>query len=251
MQHTESSMPVYFTSEYARFKMLDGNRQLNEGKINRIIKSITNGNDMLRYYPIQVKENKTRLEILDGQHRYFICRRLKKPVYYIIVQEEKSMADIARVNTNVEKWSNKNFIYCYAQQGNINYQQLQDFYNQYEINVGTSINLLSYGQPGTEGTNRTTKEQFEDGLFECKFLQTATELADSCKLFAPFPYWRDRGFVIAIYKIKKAGLVEIPDLVASAKKYPELLDKQNSYKDYIYCLEQLFNARKQKRTVII
>ena len=102
MQHTEASIKLYFTREYARFRMVNGNRQLNDRKINRIMREMADGNDMMRYYPIQVQENKDRLDILDGQHRFWICRHLKRPVYYILVSEEKTMPQIAKVNSNVE-----------------------------------------------------------------------------------------------------------------------------------------------------
>jgi hypothetical protein len=251
VKHVQASTPIYFTNEHGRFKMLNGNRQLNEGKINRIIREISEGNDMLRYYPIQVKESGDRLEILDGQHRFFICRKLNRPVFYILVKEEKSMADIAKINSNVEKWKNSDFIYCYSQQGNEHYKRLQEFVDTYNINIGTSINLLQTGHPGNDGSGSNNRHEFAHGLFTCNFLKEAIELAEHCKKFQPFEYWRDRGFIIAVHKIKEAGLVSLDELLVNCKKYPELLMKQHSPKEYIYMLEQVYNSRKQKRVVII
>lgn len=37
MTHTESSQKIYFTNEYARFNMINGNRPLNEAKALEII----------------------------------------------------------------------------------------------------------------------------------------------------------------------------------------------------------------------
>ena len=135
MQHTEASVQIHFTNEYARFNMINGNRQLNERKINKIIKEIDNGNDMLRYYPIQVKENKERLDILDGQHRFWISKKLGRPVFYILVQEEKSMPDIAKINSNVEKWKNDDYINCYVQHGIEDYTILRDFFEKYNVSL--------------------------------------------------------------------------------------------------------------------
>lgn len=70
--------------------------------------------DMLRYYPGQVKENNQRLEIMDGQHSFWISRKLGRPVYYILVTEEKSMQEIAKINSNVEKWKGEDFSNCYC-----------------------------------------------------------------------------------------------------------------------------------------
>ncbi len=87
MEHVESSQRIFFSKEYANFKMMNGNRELNEKKINKIIDEIKSGNDMLKYYPIQVKDNNGRLDILDGQHRFYISRKLKRPVFYILVNQ--------------------------------------------------------------------------------------------------------------------------------------------------------------------
>lgn len=127
MQHTEATIQIYFTKDYARFNMINGNRQLNDAKIKKIITEINGGNDMLRYYPIQVRQNKERLDILDGQHRFWISKKLARGVFYILVQEEKSMPDIAKINSNVEKWKNEDFINCYVQHGNSNYQIIREF----------------------------------------------------------------------------------------------------------------------------
>lgn len=76
MTHTEATVKIYHTSQYSLFKMINGNRQLNEPKIKKIIAEIQSGNDMLKYYPVQVKENNGRLDILDGQHRFYICKKV-------------------------------------------------------------------------------------------------------------------------------------------------------------------------------
>ena len=39
--------------------------------------------------------------------------------------------------------------------------------------------------------------------------------------------------MIAIYRIKKAGLVTIEDLVSAYKKRPEMLAQQANYKAYV------------------
>ena len=212
LKHNSSAVIVFQSTEYNNFEMLNGNRALNQKKIINIIKEIENGNDMLCYYPIQVRVENKKMKILDGQHRYFISKKLKRPVYYILVTENKSMADIAKVNSNVEKWKAQNFINCYIQQKNNNYIKLQEFFDKYKINIGTTLRLLTTGSPGAEGSNPELTKIFEHGEFEVTHWNEAIGLANDCKRFEKFLYWRDRAFVIAIYRIKKAGLISIDDL---------------------------------------
>jgi hypothetical protein len=251
MQHTESTQKVFFTNDYARFRMINGNRQLNEGKIKRIIREISEGNDMLRYYPIQAKENVDRLDILDGQHRFWICKHLKRPVYYILITENKTMTDIAKVNSNVEKWKSADFINCYVQLGNENYKLLQDFQDKYCISLSVTLLMLSKGNPGVEGSHPEIGESFKDGSFQVTHMTKAVELAEMCMQFETFPNWRSRAFVIAIYRIHAAGLATISEVHQAWKKRPEMLTQQANFKAYINTLEQILNVGKQKRIVII
>ncbi len=56
--HQISTIQVFCTDQYKNFDMVLGNRPLNMNKINRIIKDIESGNDMLEDYPINVRVEK-------------------------------------------------------------------------------------------------------------------------------------------------------------------------------------------------
>lgn len=250
IHHPSPDVIVYQTMDYKRFYMINGNRALNQHKIKRIIADVEGGNDMLKDYPIQVKESGDKLEILDGQNRFFINRKLRRPIYYILVNKNKTMAEIARINSNVEKWSPKDYINCYINQGNDNYQRLQQFIDSYKINIGTSLRLLCFGNPGTEGSNTSLSLKFREGEFAVTHWEEAVSVAELCKRFEPFPFWMDRSFVIATYRIRKAGIVPMEDIIAAFQKNHDKLTKQLSQKGYIYNLEQILNISKQKRIVI-
>jgi hypothetical protein len=249
LQHTLSTVMVFQTSEYGRFKMLQGNRELNEAKIKRIIRDIESGIDVLKYYPIQVTERNGRLEIIDGQHRFFIAKKLKREVHYIIMKEERQLPDIAKINSNTEKWKTKDFINCYIQQGNNNYEQLQWFMDTYGFTVTVSIKLLSKGDPGTE-SGIGDSQDFQRGLFKVEFFDKAIEVAEMCKKFNAFQHWKDRGFIIAIYRISQTGKITVDELLEKYKKHPDMLKKQAGFKDYIFQLESLYNRGRQARVVI-
>lgn len=252
LKHQTSTIAVFVTDQYKNFSMITGNREINIQKANRIIKEIEAGNDMLQYYPIQVRVVKEKLEILDGQHRFFICKKLKRPVHYILISEDKTMADIARVNSNVEKWHNKNFINCYILVGNKNYRQVQKFIELYGFTVGISLCLLTNGTPGTESGSGTRElfQFFQEGKFEVKAWDAAVAFAETCKQFSAFRNWRSRAFIIAIYKIQHAGMVGIDKVLEAFNKHPDMLTEQANKKEYILLLEKIMNVGKSKRIVI-
>lgn len=47
----QSSTKINYTSEYGTFHFLRGNRDLNEGKVNKIIKSVNDGLQFFKYWP--------------------------------------------------------------------------------------------------------------------------------------------------------------------------------------------------------
>ncbi len=179
MQHTESSIKIYHTKEYARFRMITGNRQLNELKIRHIMKDINGGLDVLRYCTILIKEVKGILEIIDGQHRFYFSKKMKGGVWYILA-EDMSLMDIAKINSNTEKWKDKDFINCYVQLGNKHYLQLQEFIDTYGFPISVSLTMLSRGyMVGEGGGTRNSRHRFRSGAFEVQELQKATDLAES------------------------------------------------------------------------
>ena len=251
-QHNISTrVSVLETSNYKMFKKITGNREINTAKVKRIIKEINAGNDMLEYYPILVQEAGDLLNVLDGQHRLEISKILKRPVYYILVKEQKEMAEIAKVNSNVEKWKAGNYINCYVKAGNDNYLKLHDFITTYGFSVGVCLSLLDCGTPGKiNGEAKHLQRNFEHGIFEVKEYEAAVAFADMCSQFNFFANWRSRDFVIAIYRIHTAALYNFSDIVAAVSKNANILTQQATHKEYIFKIEQIVNMGKKIRVII-
>ncbi len=251
MHHHVSTVKIYETTNYQLFDKLKGNRKINDAKIKRIIKEIDAGNDMLQYYPIQVQEQDEKLNILDGQHRFTISKILKRPVYYMLVTEKKSMPEIAKVNSNVEKWKSSDYINCYIAAGNDNYIQMNEFYTKFGFSIGLCLHLLYSGKPGAaNGEAKGLHFSFQNGTFEVAEHKKACELAELCSRFSFFPNWRSRDFVIAVYKIIEAGKVSIQDILTAVQANSNMLTQQANHKEYIYKIEQIINIGKKNRIVI-
>jgi len=253
MTHTPAGIvSIFKTTDYNLFSTISGNRSINSAKIKRIIKEIDNGNDMLQYYPINVQEEENGLAILDGQHRFTISKILKRPVYYILVPEQKSMSQIAKVNSKVEKWKALDYINCYIKAGNSHYVELYAFWMKYKFSVGLCLSLLNTSKPGEiNGGAANLTRAFEQGNFEVNFLEEATLFAELCKRFEAFPNWKSRNFVYAIYKIKIAEKYPFEDIARPLLSNIGMLTEQAHFKEYIYKIEQIINAGKKNRMVIV
>lgn len=250
MNHSPSKVKVFQSDDYKLFRMVEGNRKINEIKVARIIKEIESGNDVLNESPILVAENKNHLEIKDGQHRFVVAQKLGRPVHYILKKEAMSIYNVARVNSNTEKWKSVDFINAYSKAGDENYIKLGKFYKKYGIAIGTCLSLLTHGVQKSDGSDESLTQQFQEGRFVIKKWSEAVQLAEICKNFEQFPGWNGRGFVLAISKIVQAGLCEMDKLVAKFNKDPRKLMPQPNAKGYLNNLQIIYNYDNSKQRPI-
>jgi hypothetical protein len=250
MNHTPSKVKVYQTTDYKLFKLVDGNRSMNKNKIDRIIKEIKSGNDVLDESPILVNEIKNFLEIKDGQHRFEVAQQLKRPVHYIIKERNLSLYNVAKVNSNTEKWKASDFINCYAKAGNDNYKQLAKFHKAYGIAIGTCLTILTYGANKHDGSREDLIVAFQQGTFVVKKYKEAVQFAEICKSFSAFSGWNGRGFIVAISKILQADKCDFDILLKKFNRDTTKLTNQSNWKGYVNNLEMIYNYDNSKRKVI-
>lgn len=247
IKHIESNIKIHFTRDYSIFNSITGNRLLNGGKINRIIKDISNGLDMLKYCPIIVDQE---MNVIDGQHRLHVARKLKSNIWYVI-SDTLTLPEIAKMNSNTERWKGKDFLQCYATQKNINYIALQEYIDKYKFPISLSMSLLTGTHKNdTGGNGKTLKQQFESGLFTIKIQQEANDIAELVYKFSSFDHFLDRGFIIAISKLFEDKKCDFDHLLKKLKEAPEVLQKQGSAKQYLKSLEELYNYKLRKREII-
>lgn len=246
--HHESNVKVYFTRDYTRFKSIIGNRLLSEPKIKRIIKDIQNGLDLLKYCPIVVDKD---MNVIDGQHRLYVARQLKSNVWYVITSDGLTLEEIAKINSNQERWKTKDFLHCYVAQNNPHYNKLQEFMNKYDFPLNVSIQLLSSGTMNeTGGGGGSSKSDFEHGKFEVKFEDEAEIIAQKVLLFSDFDQCRKRNFVGAITRIYQAGKCDFDKLHQKYIKNKEELKKCDTVKEYLKNLEDIYNIYSHTRTIL-
>lgn len=245
IEHQKATVTVYFTRDYSLFKNIRGNRLLSERKINKIIKDIENGFDMLKYCPIIVDSN---MNVIDGQHRLQICRMMKSNVWYTIAPE-LTLHEIAKLNSNTERWKVKDFLHCYEIGGNEDYKKLREFSEKYGFNVMASAILLMRGTL-RDGSRNEVTEAFEAGTFKIKEEAKAIELVEIAIKFKLHSGYTTRAFLSAINRLKELGLVDWDHMFKQFERCHTTLPKHTTEKDYLKALEDMYNFHQQKRRTI-
>lgn len=148
---------VFKTTEYNKFKYLDGNRSVKMSRVLRILKSI----DKVGYRMSPIIVN-SRFEVIDGQGRLAALKERQLPVYYVI-DESAGIEECRMLNIGMANWSMMDFIESYASGGNADYLALIPFVKEY-TDLGIDITLAvcggAYAAPDSD--------KVKDGSFKMK-----------------------------------------------------------------------------------
>lgn len=127
---------IFKTENYNMFKFIGGNRALRTSNIEKMRQSMI---EQQLVMPICVNE---KFEIIDGQHRFTVCRELKKPVYYY-VQEGYSLPEVERANRSNTNWSLNDFLHSFVHKNNDNYVKVDIICDQYNVLASDVIRVIS------------------------------------------------------------------------------------------------------------
>ena len=197
------------SSDYGAFKMLEFNRELHRGTIERI-KVCMAEVGFLPIHPIIVTKD---YEIIDGQHRFVAARELGIPFYYMITDGATDTAKAMIVsNTNKRSWSPDYYI------------GLLDFAKRHDIRTGVAMSFIS--GHAVNHTKSVTK-MFRDGLW-C-YTMDEMQRAEIC--FAGVLR------IIELTNLPFRGSVYKALVKMSATKgfdWDKMIDKVAKYRDLIY-----------------
>lgn len=228
MQHEISTTRIYMTTDFNIFKMLEGNRILDEKKVKSIMNDIRNGTNLLPFFPILVDAD---MNVLDGQHRLFVAKKLKYPIHYIISNINLNIFKIASLNSRVSRWNNRDFLNCYVRKENPDYIKLQAFMEKYQVKISVALQLLSKVEVRDSGS-MFLKKAFEQGIFQID----KNEYDHSCKVmdliekeYSFLKSAKSRQFLsIFVPFIKQQGFSRASDLAKLIISSQEYIDKINS-----------------------
>lgn len=227
------------------FRFLQGNRDLNEPKVKRIINSVHNGLSFFQYCPIMVNEE---MFIIDGQHRFAVCQQLKINVYYVIVPNF-SLRQIAEMNNNASKWKDVDFLNCYVDVGIDDYKILQQFADKHDLNIRIASSLLMTGKVRSDVVDG--KEAFRDGKFRVNEQDKAEDFMNRAVEFNSLTdAWNTRSFLQALEILNDSLAYNQVELIEKLNLHNLKIDKKSTAKEYLAHMEELFNFRNSKRRTI-
>lgn len=224
---------ILVTNDYEKFSLLPSNRDINEGKVKAIVKSMTK---QFLINPIMVNEN---FQIIDGQHRFEASKRLVKPVYYYIIPGYHD-SETSLLNTNSSNWGIKDFIKSRVTNGGESYQIYERLQKSTKLNPTDLIGILS----GYYGRNTKATSDFKNGVF--KILPTEDTFAFLNLLLEVtkyFPRAIDYRFIKALGKAVQSENFSSEFFIYKLSSFNLEISERNKGSEYLEEIEKIYNYR--------
>jgi len=249
MNDTLSAVKVYQTSDYAKFKVLDGNRPLKPAHVERLKESISEHGDLGT--PIITNE---KFEMIDGQHLRKAREELKLPVPYI-KKPGFGLKEMHASNTNRKNWTMTEFMNGYADLKMKHYVRFKEFHKKYEFPLLTSLVIVWGWYPGSEksGTSRigSTQESFKRGEFIFRNPEAAEDRAEKIMMLKDIYYgYKMRFFVLAMLRMFRFKDYNHSEFVSKLKQnVDKLFIEPGNVNGFLRIFEDIYNYRRQGKKV--
>lgn len=242
----EAIPKIYSQTDYKMFDFINGNRNISERKVEKLVYDIENGLNLLPYFPIIVHQTDGKFFVIDGQHRFEASKKVGSPIFFVVC-DKIELRQIATMNSRTDKWNQRDFLNCYMKVGLEPYVVLNDLLKKYKFTISITCDLMMTNKTSGGGT----MDDFRDGKLECNFLEeTEKTLALVNVVFDLYKFRKDRNLVTAMKKIMDKGLCDFKVLKRKIESAPMMMDKQESVKDYMHQIEKVYNYRNNERQQI-
>jgi len=236
----DSKIKISKTKDYSKFKFLKGNRQLDRRNINTLIDSIKN-NNLLSCNPIIVN---SKMEVIDGQHRLEVCKKLKLEVYYVELDaKDTSLNSIINLQYS-KRWVGEDYLQYYISQGRHNYILLRDFAETYNISLDTVLNVLYRNARGSGGA----KKAFKEGTIETPNIKAGHEFMNALTIFMGprNDFCKTRTFISAFKIMWSNPQFNLKQLQNKLEYQSSILKRCATKEQYLELLEYIYNYKSRE-----
>ena len=219
------------TTNYDKFVSVEGNRKISEANVQNIMTSIqTHG----VISPIAVRKNKGKLEVYDGQHTLLACRRLQKPVDYIVYNKISDKAMIS-LNNASKKWSMEDYLNFGVKSGLPDYIYLNKIYQKEKIPLTALVIMY-----GGAYANKNFKSLEWTACQKDRGNKVLSYLNDMQRTYN-LKQCRYARFIWGFCKIYDSGLYKHKRMMKQLSQCSQLMTKQANPEGYFKNIQMVYN----------
>ena len=235
---------IHFTKDYGMFKILTGNRDKNQNNYKKLKKSIMQKH--IAESAIIVNEH---MEIIDGQHRYWVLKDLGYEISYV-VGEGLTKKDAQLLNIAGSNWSLYDFLKSYTDDGIKEYTKVTEFFKTYNFKIIETLAMLSNKDHASEHV----AVNFRKGDFVIVNLKLAEKNARDILSFKElYKGVRRRSFVFAMLICFKTKGFDVETFRSKLSYQSEKLKEYARTQDCLLAIQSIYNyntARSKKLRLV-
>jgi len=241
MVDEDGQLVIFSTTGYGKFRFHERNRPMVNKHIDELADKIRKEN-LLRSFPIIVN---SKLEIMDGQHRFMAAQLLGVPIYYEI-NDDFRPESMAGVNTSSLNWKLDDFLHHHMADGKPQYKELQKFVEKSKVHLHAAIGLLSgrTAQPNSELIGK-----FKDGLFTVKDAEGAALVVAMRNDYSHFTsdFWKARTFLNVVSRLKNIPEYNHANMIKKVADNQSFFFKCSTVDQYFDMFSKIYSYKSQKK----
>lgn len=236
---------IQTTTDYSKFKFLNGNRLVNQLHIRRLTQSIKN-NPLVTLILVNEK-----MEIIDGQHRFTVLKQLEMPINYMVVYGY-GVKEVQILNANMSNWNKNDYLDGYVKMGKEEYIKFKEFKDEFpELKFSVLVKLArlltSHKTKIYDGIKGTIKD-FEGGTFYFPDIEKTYKYAEMIMDYKPyFKKFNDNTFCITLMSLFSNPNYDHKTMLHKISINPNLLQTCRTQGQYLLKLEEIFNYKNKNK----
>ncbi len=233
------------TKNYDQFLTVKGNRKVQIGHVNNLIKVIAKHNLLPQFVGVVTKDG----YIVDGQHRLQAAKANDLWFYFSVIPETIDDIIVSLVNAVQLKWTIDDYVNFFADRGNEQYIWIRELHNQYKVSTSSLIQYFTRGSGGGRLSKmRSGKLIVYKSLEDQAYLLALLEGYMDLKKSLDKEIWSDQDFIRALRVIFQQFNSE--QVKAAIESYGKIIIKQDHDKDYLRVFEDVMNKNKHEKNHI-
>ncbi len=225
------------TTNYNLFNFLEHNRDIDTKNLEIIEKSILKHGLKT---PLMVTNDGY---ILDGQHRFIILQKHKKPIWYV-VNNYSSINDVEIMNNDRNDWKTKDRIYSQSKLGDLDCKKILHLAKNWNDDFNFMTVVDAYNS-----TNKPSSRLIKNKNYKIDVALGDTVLNYCLKLSDVLDNTKQSKFVRALKKvIVKNKNFNIDNLIKNC--YKKRLNIYNNEKDIVMEIVDVYNYFRKKDLII-
>lgn len=232
------------TKNYKQFKKILGNRDINIGHVNSLIKMISKYNLLPQFVGVITKDG----FIVDGQHRLKAAEANNLWFYFTVIPETIDDIIVSLVNSVQRRWIFDDYINFFADREYAQYVWLREQHEQYGVGMSSMIYLFKVSGGQSLPIIKNGEMKLFDTSDEEQYLIALLEGYIGLKPYMNSTIWHDRDFVESLKRIFQE--VNSEQLIDSIQKYGRPITLQHHIKDYLRLFEEIINKGKHEKNFI-